>query len=64
MDLKKLVQILGFTPKNNTVGVYEKVYKQHDYTIEIDFSKEQICYGDLIEADCKTTQNFSQLQKL
>lgn len=62
VDLKKLVQALGFTPKNNTVGVYEKVYKQHDYSVEIDFSKEQICYGDLIGADCKTTQNFSQAE--
>ena len=57
MDKRELVTCLGFKPKNNTIGVYEKVYKQHDYAIEIDFSKEQICYGDLIGADCKTTQN-------
>ena len=60
MDNKKFLQTLGFIPKNNTVGIYEKNYKQHDYSIEIDFEKEQICYGNLIEADCKTTQNFSQ----
>ena len=62
MDNKKFAQALGFAPKNNTVGVYEKIYKQHDYSIEIDFSKEKICYGDLIGADCKTTQNFSQAE--
>ena len=37
MDNKKFLQILGFTPKNNTISVYEKNYKQHDYSIEIDF---------------------------
>lgn len=51
---------LGFKPKNNSVGIYEKKYSQHNYSIEIDFEKEQICYGKLIGADCKTTQNFSQ----
>ena len=62
MDSKKFLKALGFLPKENTIGVYEKVYKQHDYSIEIDFSKEQICYGNLIGADCKTTQNFSQAE--
>lgn len=60
MDKKAFVSKLGFVPKDNTVGIYEKRYQQHNYSIEVDFSKEQICYGHLIGADCKTTQNFSQ----
>lgn len=60
--IRDLVKILGFVPKDNTVGIYEKKYQQHNYSIEIDFSKEQICYGHLIGADCKTTQNFSQAE--
>lgn len=62
MDKKVFVSKLGFKPKDNTVGIYEKTYQQHDYSIEINFSKEQICYGQLINADCKTTQNFSQAE--
>ena len=62
MDIKEFVQKLGFSPKNNTVGIYEKKYTQHDYSIEIDFSNEQILYGDLISSDYKTTQNFSQAE--
>ena len=62
MAIKEFVQKLGFSPKNNTVGIYEKKYTQHDYSIEIDFSNEQILYGDLISSDYKTTQNFSQAE--
>ena len=62
MDKKAFVSKLGFVPKDNTVGIYEKTYQQHDYSIEINFSKEQICYGHLIGADCRTTQNFSQAE--
>lgn len=62
MDKKVFVSKLGFVPKDNTVGIYEKKYQQHNYSVEVDFSKEQICYGYLIGADCKTTQNFSQAE--
>lgn len=60
VDYKGLVKKIGFQPKNGVVGIYEKQYSQHNYSIEIDFNKKQICYGNLIGADCKTTQNFSQ----
>lgn len=53
---------MGFKPKDGALNTYKKDYKQHDYSIEVDFSKEKICYGDLIGADCKTTQNFSQAE--
>lgn len=62
MDYKGLVKKIGFQPKNSVVGIYEKQYSQHNYSIEIDFLKEQICYGHLIGADCRTTQNFSQAE--
>ena len=61
-DYKLLLKVLGFSPKDGAVEVYQKEYKQHNYSIEVDFSKEKICYGDLIGADCKTTQNFSQTE--
>lgn len=61
MDIKKLIIKLGFKPKNGTVDVYSKIYQEHgDYSIDIDFSNEKICYGNSMGADCKTTQNFSQ----
>lgn len=60
MEKDAFISKLGFVPKNGTAGIYEKRYQQHSYSIEVDFSKEQICYGHLIGADCKTTQNFSQ----
>lgn len=62
MNIKELIQKLGFLPKNNSVGVYHKKYAQHNYSIEIDFSNEQILYGDLINSESKTTQNFSQAE--
>lgn len=60
VDYKGLVKKIGFQPKNGVVGIYEKQYSQHNYSIEIDFDKKQICYGNLIGADYKTTQNFSK----
>lgn len=61
MDVKKWIQALGFLPKENASGVFCKKYSQaSEYIIEIDFSKEIINYGNKIQADNKTTQNFSQ----
>ena len=58
MDIKKHITALGFVPKNGTTGIYHKIYV--DYTIEIDFDKQNINYGSSIIAESKTTQNFSQ----
>lgn len=61
MNIKKLIKVLGFLPKENTSDIYQKVYSQaNNYVIEIDFEKETINYGDKITAESKTTQNFSQ----
>lgn len=61
LESKNLLKKLGFLPKENTVGIYEKQYQQHNnYAIKIDFTKEIISYGKLISSESKTTQNFSQ----
>ncbi len=61
MDIKKYITTLGFAPKDGTSGVYHKIYVTHDnYTINIDFEKQHINYGDRIIAENKTTQNFSR----
>lgn len=62
-DKKELVYKLGFIPLDGTVGVYQKTYEQHsDYCINVDFLNKKFDYGNLIMADCKTTQNFSQAE--
>ena len=57
--MKKLAQIIGFQPKENTSGIFFKKYAD-DYAIELDFEKEVINYGNLIICENKTTSNFSQ----
>ncbi|MDR2146749.1 MAG: type I restriction enzyme HsdR N-terminal domain-containing protein, partial [Tannerella sp.] len=59
MDNKKFFNVLGFLPKENTSDIFTKKYAD-DYSIEIDFQKESINYGDKIQSESKTTQNFSQ----
>ncbi|HQN74006.1 MAG TPA: hypothetical protein PLB16_11370, partial [bacterium] len=61
MDIKSLCHVLDFAPKENSSGIFHKKYKCcDDYAIEVDFVKEKINYGDKIQAESKTTQNFSQ----
>ncbi|GHU78914.1 hypothetical protein FACS1894145_1950 [Bacteroidia bacterium] len=61
MDIKNLLITLGFSPKENTAGIFSKKYQQADnYYLEVDLEKETINYGNLIISDSKTTQNFSQ----
>ncbi|MBN2648190.1 MAG: type I restriction enzyme HsdR N-terminal domain-containing protein, partial [Prolixibacteraceae bacterium] len=63
MKQKKLIQVLGFKPKENTSGIFHKTYSKCDnYEIEIDFEKENFIFGDKIKAESKTTQNFSQAE--
>jgi type I restriction enzyme M protein len=63
MDNKKLILSLGFTPKENTVGIFQKIYSNaNNYAIEIDFEKEIINFGNKIKGESKTTQNFSQAE--
>ncbi len=61
MNPKNVIQILGFIPKENTTGIFHKVYPNLDnYEIQVDFEKEYFNFGDKIKAESKTTQNFSQ----
>lgn len=61
MDTKKLLQIIGFSPKENTIDIFQKKYSNvSDYYIEVDFQKQVINYGKKIKVESKTTQNFSQ----
>lgn len=61
MDIRTYIGALGFVPKDGTNGVYQKIYTSQDnYTIEVDFNKQHIDYGDKITAESRTTQNFSQ----
>ena len=59
MDAKKLIQSIDFQPKEGAKDIFIKKY-QNSYSIEIDFQKEIINYGDKIICESKTTQNFSQ----
>lgn len=60
MDYKQFLLKLGFIPKDKTVDMYIKQYRQHEgYSIEIDFANQSIDYGS-ISCESKTTQNFSQ----
>jgi len=58
MDYKKLIQALGFTPKNNATGIFQKKYGK--YAIEVDFDKKQFNFGGKINFgdSKKTIQNI------
>lgn len=63
MKQKKLIQVLGFKPKENTSGIYFKTYSRCDnYEIQIDFENENFNFGEKIKAESKTTHNFSQAE--
>jgi type I restriction enzyme M protein len=60
MNYKKLIQELGFIPKENTSGICHKKY--NGYAIEIDFENSIFNFGNKIKRENKTTQNFSQAE--
>ncbi|PKL72225.1 restriction endonuclease subunit S [Candidatus Kuenenbacteria bacterium HGW-Kuenenbacteria-1] len=55
---KKLIQKIGFSPKENVENIFAKKY--NNFIIEVDFNKEQINYGNKIKSESGTTQNFSK----
>lgn len=59
MDYNLLIQTLGYIPKENSSGIFYKKYNE-DYSIEIDFEKQKIDFGNKIKSESRTTQNFSQ----
>jgi type I restriction enzyme M protein len=59
MDYKNLLTALGFSLKENICDVFAKQYPQADgYCLEVDFEKNTIDYGNLIQSDSKITQIF------
>ncbi len=60
MNYKNFIKALGFTPKENTSGIFQKKY--NGYAIEIDFEKSIFNFGNKIKGESKTTQNFSQAE--
>ncbi len=58
METKKLIKALGFTPKNNATGIFQKKYGK--YAIEVDFEKNQFNFGGKINFgdSKKTIQNI------
>ncbi|MCZ2297844.1 MAG: N-6 DNA methylase [Chitinophagales bacterium] len=60
MNNKNFIQTLGFTPKENTSGIFHKKY--NGYAIEIDFENSIFNFGKKIKGESKTTQNFSQAE--
>lgn len=63
MKYKNLIQTIGFTPKENSSGVFCKKYPHFgNYIIEIDTEKEKLNYGKLIKTGTQSTLNFSQAE--
>jgi type I restriction enzyme M protein len=58
---KKLIQILGFKPKENASDIFIKKYVGN-YAIEVNFENEIFNYGKKIKVENKITQNFSQTE--
>ncbi len=57
MSHKKLIQHLGFAPKENTSGIFVKKYTE-GYCIEVDFEKETFYFGGIIKIQGKDIQNI------
>lgn len=59
MDVKKLIQSLGFQPKENTDGIFIKKY-QNNFCLEIDFKNQIFDFGGKIKIGEKSTQNITK----
>jgi len=59
MDIKLLIQKLGFKPKENAVDVYTKKYIA-GYSIEINFDKQTFYFGGKIKIQGKDSQNITK----
>ena len=61
--MRELLQKIGFSPKENTKGVFVKKYSDfNNYIIEVDFENKKFNYGTKITSESATTQNFSQAE--
>ena len=59
MPNKKLIQQLGFVPKENTSGIFIKKYAD-DHCIEVDFEKDTFHFGGKIKIQGKDSQNITK----
>ncbi len=61
MDIRAYITKLGFTAKDGTTGIFQKIYAANrNYVISVDLEKGHIDYGEKIAAGSRTTQNFFQ----
>lgn len=57
-NIKALLKVLGYKPKNGTNNVCEKQYSNCNYVITVDFNNKKIDYGTKIKMGNATTSNF------
>jgi type I restriction enzyme M protein len=63
MSYEKLIKYLGFLPKENTSGIFQKRYSNcNNYAVEVDANNEKINYGALIKSESSSTLNFTQAE--
>ncbi|CAH0997301.1 hypothetical protein EMA8858_03432 [Emticicia aquatica] len=55
---QQLLEFIGFISKNEAKTIYSKSYKDFQYTISVDFEKEEIDYPKPMILGDKTTSNF------
>lgn len=55
---QQLIESIGFIPKNEAKTTYSKNFKDLQYTISVDFEKEEIDYPKPMILGDKTTSNF------
>ncbi len=59
-NIKELLKVLEFKPKNGTNNIYEKKYNNCNYKIIVDFNNKKINYGAKIKIGNATTSNFAK----
>ncbi len=59
-NIKALLKVLGYKPKNGTSNVYEKQHSNCNYAITVDFNNKKIDYGTKIKIGNATTSNFAK----
>lgn len=59
--MKNFLKVLGFSPKENTAGIFIKKYPLLDnYRIEVDFEKQTFYFGGDIKIQGKDIQNITK----
>ncbi len=59
-NIKALLKVLDYKPKDGTNNVYEKQYSNCNYALTVDFNNKKIDYGTLIKIGNATTSNFAK----